>query len=477
MMNNNNGDVTMMKNKFDKNEDVMMNDNGMIENHWSGFSASIPGSGHIRRGIPCQDASAVMTAPRAAAIVCDGRGSAKLSHFGAQGAVDAFRFQMSVLEPFLVNILDEEEEKPEQWIKFCRIMYRTLMQVKYDLAEKHGEKDEKEFDCTVAFAIAGKKYIGCFQVGDGSIVARQNGICQTVFPPEKGEYANQTHFLRPGGEEKMKFQHCLLNAECNSGIAITSDGPEHLMFQLADMKPGKIFDMLLDDLAKEELCKQDLMDYLTRREWDNDPRGTDDRSLAVLTFINAEHAFIPVEAEHNEFNDVTKVPGDSTEEVVSETSASEEPADTETKSFAEPYVKPSEEPIEEVVVPVEKPCEEVVRSKKKPLSYLTPVFMSGLAITVLAETSCLMEKEQTIVRQKQQIESLSNQLAVEKAKQKPTPAPEVKAAPIKKVEVKTPQDKSSASTATGIIAAEKETSTNPAKSADVTAVGADRDVQ
>ena len=49
--------------------------------------------------------------------------------------------------------------------------------------------EEKEFDCTVAFAIAGERRIGCFQVGDGSIVLRQNGVCKTVFLPEKGEYA------------------------------------------------------------------------------------------------------------------------------------------------------------------------------------------------------------------------------------------------------------------------------------------------
>lgn len=260
---------------------------------WTGFAASIPGGGHIRHGIPCQDASAVMTSPRPAVIVCDGRGSAKLSHFGAQGAVDAFRFQMSILDPFLVSILDGEEEKPDQWIKFCRIMYRTLMQVKYDLAEKHNE-EEKEFDCTVAFAIAGEKHIGCFQVGDGSIVLRQNGVCKTVFLPEKGEYANQTHFLRPGGEEQMNFQYALLDATVNSGIAITSDGPEHLMFRLSDMTPGKIFDMFLEDLRKEELCRQDLMDYLTRREWADDPRGSDDRSLALLARIGDEPAAEPV---------------------------------------------------------------------------------------------------------------------------------------------------------------------------------------
>ncbi len=262
---------------------MIAHDNGK-STRWNGFAASVPGGGHIRHGIPCQDASAVMTSPRPAVIVCDGRGSAKLSHLGAQGAVDSFRFQMSILEPFLVSILDGEEEKTEQWVKFCRIMYRTLMQVKYDLAEKHNE-EEKEFDCTVAFAIAGERRIGCFQVGDGSIVLRQNGVCKTVFLPEKGEFANQTHFLRPGGEEQMKFQYALLDAEVNSGIAITSDGPEHLMFRLSDMTPGKIFDMFLEDLRKEELCRQDLMDYLTRREWADDPRGSDDRSLALLAPI------------------------------------------------------------------------------------------------------------------------------------------------------------------------------------------------
>ena len=261
-------------------------ENMNMTSSWNGFAASIPGGGHVRRGIPCQDASLAIIAPRPALIVCDGRGSASLSHFGAQEAVKAFRSQVAILEPFLVNLLDGEEDM-EQWIKFCRIMYRTLMQVKYELAEKHNTH-EKEFDFTVVFAIAGKKRIGCFQVGDGSLVLRQNGVCQTVFLPEKGEFANQTHFLRPGGEVAMKFQYAMFDADANTGIAATSDGPEHLMFHLADMKPSKIFDMLLDDLCEESLSQQDLMDYLTRKEWVNDPRGDDDRSLAVLARVKKE---------------------------------------------------------------------------------------------------------------------------------------------------------------------------------------------
>ena len=255
--------------------------------HPIGFAASVPGAGHIRYGTPCQDASGVTLAPRPAAIVCDGRGSAKLSHFGARGAVKGFFSQLNVLEPFLAGALDRDPS-PEKWDGLCRLFYRTLMQVKLDLAAERGV-EEKEFDFTVAFAVAGRKSIGCFQVGDGAIVLRQDGECQTAFDPDKGEFANQTQFLRPGGEDAGKFHAALFPVEDNTGIAITSDGPEYLMFRQPDMEPGPIFGQMLDDLSKDDLCEQDLRDYLTRSVWATDPRGADDRSIAVL-MPNATHA-------------------------------------------------------------------------------------------------------------------------------------------------------------------------------------------
>ena len=54
------------------------------------------------------------------------------------------------------------------------------------------------------------------------------------------------------------------------------------MFHLASMTPGPIFPHLFDELQAQNLSWQDIMDYLTRREWNDDPRGTDDRSLAIL---------------------------------------------------------------------------------------------------------------------------------------------------------------------------------------------------
>ncbi|HQC53760.1 MAG TPA: protein phosphatase 2C domain-containing protein [Lentisphaeria bacterium] len=192
-----------------------------------------------------------------------------------------FRFQTSVLEPFLVNILDVEAENKAAWDKFCRIMYRTLAQVKLDLAAERG-LEEKDFDFTVAYAIAGTHHIGCFQVGDGALVLRQHRVCVTAFAPQKGEFDNMTAFLRSGGEDSNHFLANLFPAQGNAGIAAVSDGPQHLMFNLADMTPGKVFTQMFDDLENGQLIRQNIMDYLTRSEWNKDLRGVDDRSLAIL---------------------------------------------------------------------------------------------------------------------------------------------------------------------------------------------------
>jgi serine/threonine protein phosphatase PrpC len=284
--------------------------NNNLKSLWSGFSASIIGSGHIKRGLPCQDASTVVTGPRPALIVCDGRGSASRSQDGASAAVRDFTSQCAVFEPLLATILDADEADAGRWEQFCRILYRTLMQTKLNLSAEHNVP-EKEFDFTVAAAVVGKNWIGCFQVGDGAIVLRQNGTVETAFSPDKGEFANQTHFLRENGEAKGKFHAKLFSAKENSGIAITSDGPEHLMFHLATMTPGKIFGMLFDDMQNRSLTKQDIMDYLTRREWDKDPRGQDDRSIAILAPELAQQGIVP---EPEVFNAVEETVAPQTEE-------------------------------------------------------------------------------------------------------------------------------------------------------------------
>ena len=249
---------------------------------FQGFAVSVPGNGHIRREIPCQDASGVWLEPRPCLIVCDGRGSARYSHFGAQAAVKAFRSQCAVLEDLLAAVLDGEKWNENRWLRFCGLMIRTVCQQKRELAEQY-RCPESEFDFTIAFAVCGKARCGFFQVGDGAIVIRRDAeCCFTLFPPDKGEFDNETRFLRPEAENNRDYHAELIATDGIEGIAITSDGPEFLMFELPDMIPGPIFKRMFDDCAAGNLTRQDLLDYLTRSCWSGDPRGNDDRSLALL---------------------------------------------------------------------------------------------------------------------------------------------------------------------------------------------------
>ncbi len=282
---------------------------------WKGFAISVPGFGHVRRDIPCQDASLAVISDRSALIVCDGRGSAAHSHFGSQATVKMFLMQIAILEPVIASILDNSESTEASWHNFCRIMCRALAQVKLDLAEERN-LSEKEFDFTVAFTVTGKKHIGCFQIGDGAIVLRQNGTCITAFQPEKGEFANQTTFLRSGCDQLDKFQTKLFPAEENSGIAITSDGPEHRMFKLPEMHPGEVFDLMFDDLLADEFNRQRAWDYLTDHEWNKNLLGSDDRSLAMIVPVH------PVELQPDEPSH-----DDTTDEKIPDTAETEEEKD------------------------------------------------------------------------------------------------------------------------------------------------------
>ncbi len=316
--------------------------NTALCHNWTGFAVSIPGSAHIRRELPCQDASAAVTSPRPALIVCDGRGSASRSQEGAQAAVKAFQTQAAIFEPMLESILDSEAPGDEQWQMFARILYRTLMQVKLDLAAAQGVP-EKEFDFTVACAVVGTQHIGCFQVGDGAIVLRQNGVTQMAFPMDKGEFANQTSFLRENGECRGKFHAQLFSAQENTGLAITSDGPEHLMFNLKEMTPGKIFGCMMDDLHEQSLCRQDLLDYLTRRDWEKDPRGGDDRSIAILVPCVYPAPAPAVPAEQQPQNETSAQ--EPTETTTNDAAIPETPA-SDNESSNETTEAPRQEPTE-----------------------------------------------------------------------------------------------------------------------------------
>lgn len=265
-----------------------------MNNTWKVLTASVPGRGHIIKDIPCQDASVAVTNPRPALLVCDGRGSAKYSHLGAQAAIRAFAGLCYNIEPLLVKALDETNSV--RWEELACIFYRSLANAQSCLADEY-RTDRREFDFTANLAVAGKSRIGFMQIGDGAIVVSEGGATRTLFSMDKGEFANQTEFIRLDGETGS-FHQTALDANTVDAVAITTDGPQFLMFDQKNMTPGPVFGSILSDVRNEDFERQDILDYLTRKCWDNDSRGHDDRSLGIMTRIgNIKENCLPPEDE------------------------------------------------------------------------------------------------------------------------------------------------------------------------------------
>ena len=257
---------------------------------WEGLAVSVIGSEHVRREMPLQDASGVILSPRPAAVVCDGAGSARFSHVGAEAAVREFRISLAALEPMLEACLDSNETSfggaKDYWKYLAYWMCRAIVAAK-DEAARVGSGNPRDYDFTLAAAVVGRRRTAFLQVGDGAIAVRMRRWGSAlVFKPEKGRYANVTNFLDKATVEEDAFLTRVLPTSAISGVMVMSDGPEIKMLDMSSNRPAKIVSEMIDDCAKGELDRASLLNYLTGSRWMNDPRGGDDKSVAILALAN-----------------------------------------------------------------------------------------------------------------------------------------------------------------------------------------------
>ena len=257
---------------------------------WEGLAVSVIGPEHVRREMPLQDVSGVVFSPRPAAVVCDGAGSARFSHVGAEAAVREFRITLSALEPMMELCLDVEETSfggaKELWGYLAYWMCRASVAAKEESA-RVGSGNSNDYDFTLAAVVVGRVRTAFLQVGDGAIAVRlRRGDSVLVFKPEKGRYANVTKFLDKVAVEEDAFLTRVLPTSVISGVMVMSDGPEIKMLDMSGNRPAKIVSDMIDDCAKGELDRASLLNYLTGSRWMNDLRGGDDKSIAILALAN-----------------------------------------------------------------------------------------------------------------------------------------------------------------------------------------------
>ena len=196
---------------------------------WSGWQvlgASTMGSSHQKQALPCQDAwmAAECQGDVLVVAVADGAGSAAHAQVGsrlaARRAVSAVFDRM--LQPRTGGVyamLDDAFACARQELEFEAAVSGL---------------DLRDLSTTLTVVIAMPDCLGVAQTGDGLVVALEpDGSLIPLTLPQRGEYANETHFLTgPGGGSPRYIRI----GEAAPGFAVLTDG---LLPVSSDLKTGR----------------------------------------------------------------------------------------------------------------------------------------------------------------------------------------------------------------------------------------------
>lgn len=146
------------------------------------------GEGHRARNQPCCDALLIPRPDkrRSGFVLCDGAGGRAAVARSAQLSVQAGWRAL-----LLLNRCLERAQQQRQPIDLQRLRPLFLQ------AFWHQRRGGPIADHTLLACLWDQRRLLVAQVGDSSLLLRRQGRWQLVLPPARGEYANETTFLRP----------------------------------------------------------------------------------------------------------------------------------------------------------------------------------------------------------------------------------------------------------------------------------------
>jgi hypothetical protein len=289
--------------------------------NWKAIARSAIGTSHQKQEMPCQDYGDYKIIDEVIiGAVADGAGSAKYADIGAKLAVK------SVLEAFtkedISNITEtlhpetSETNKPPNWVwksltslgtierngtssvaihqpqsrseqEVSQLFTKTVQKVRAVLEEQAAENNYSVHDlaCTLLVFIATPHWIAAMQIGDGFIVLRyQEEDTQLLFPPDKGEYINETAFVTSvNALEAMRI--CVKTGKPEF-ICASTDGLERLAIRMSDWTPFIPFFQPLEEYLRETSNPEQEDEYLISfLESDRlNARTDDDKTLLLCLY-------------------------------------------------------------------------------------------------------------------------------------------------------------------------------------------------
>ena len=219
--------------------------------HWRVIGASVPGTAHLTRGIPCQDAHAFAHLPGGGLLVAVADGAGSASH-AADGARIASQRVVAWLEA------QWQTRQPGNELEWAQLMEEAFHEARDALVKRARNRRLRlrDLSTTLTCLAATDEALAVGHIGDSvAVIANGDGRLELVAHPQRGEYANEVMLLTMRNALN-RFEVRVLPRRVHA-LAVTSDGMLRLATKLPHYDPfPPFFAPLFDFTAKVEDAAQ-----------------------------------------------------------------------------------------------------------------------------------------------------------------------------------------------------------------------------
>ena len=251
---------------------------------WQVVGATVIGTGHIKRSIPCQDAFQYDIDEESNSVivaVADGIGSAAKADIGSSFVVEeVIRCVKEQLE-----VKDSASECVEEVLLSSIKRTKEGLQV---LADSENISVE-EFGTTLVVALLDCFGISVAHIGDGAVVLQMaDKSLYTLSKPHRGEYENETFSLTSSNAEKfIRISTLKEDVRC---VALMTDGLQRLSLSYPTASPHAPFFLPLFERLEYEIDTKQASSQLERFLLSERvcSKTSDDKTLVLAARIGAE---------------------------------------------------------------------------------------------------------------------------------------------------------------------------------------------
>jgi len=210
-----------------------------ITQPWRVHGVSVPGYGHLRDGVECQDAcrhAFVHAAGAHVLAVADGAGSRARS---AEGAALAVGLTVDLLGARLAA--HGTPGSPAAWRTLLAGSYEDLVASFADATSRMGP-DPAAFAATLTAVVLAYPWLGLVSIGDGFVIARsdddpgEDSLHLVGSAAPAGEYVNEAVFLSSAAALSDVTVDCLYDPGL-SGVLLGTDGLVPAAIRRAGARP------------------------------------------------------------------------------------------------------------------------------------------------------------------------------------------------------------------------------------------------